>query len=114
MMQYYSNAPRSNKMFMPVPGPYAPGFHQTGSGFFGDVWDGIKRGASAVNDVLKSTKAVSTIAGLIPDGRAQVIGKVAGMAGYGEKKKKKKKGAGKQKGAGKRNVLGRIKKVLLI
>ena len=63
-----------------------------GAGFFGDVWDGIKSGASKVNDLLKSTKAISTIAGLIPDGRAQVAGKVAGQLGYGKKKKQKGRG----------------------
>lgn len=59
-----------------------------GGGFFGDVWDGIKSGASKVNDLLKSTKAISTIAGLIPDGRAQVAGKVASQLGYGKRKRK--------------------------
>lgn len=56
-----------------------------GGGFFGDMWNGIKSVAAPVNDFLKRTKAISTIAGLIPDGRAQMAGKVAGQLGYGKK-----------------------------
>jgi hypothetical protein len=70
-----------------------------GGNWLGDAWDTIKSGASKVNDFLKSTKAVSTIGSLIPDGRAQIIGKIAGQAGYGKKKRKTQKGRGIKFGA---------------
>jgi hypothetical protein len=57
-----------------------------GNGFFSDVWDGIKSVANPVNDFLKSTKAISTIGSLIPDGRAQAAARVAGSLGYGRRR----------------------------
>ena len=40
----------------------------------------------SVNDILKSTHAISTIAPLVP-GVGQTVGRVAGALGYGKKKK---------------------------
>jgi len=53
-----------------------------GEGF----WDTIKSIAGPVNDILKSTHAISTIAPLVP-GVGQTVGRVAGALGYGKKKK---------------------------
>lgn len=55
-----------------------------GNGFFDDIWSGIKSVAGPINDILKDTKAVSTIASLIPDARAQGVARVAGSLGYGK------------------------------
>lgn len=50
-----------------------------GGSFFGNVWNGIKKGAKWVAD----QKLISKGLALIPDGRAQLASKAASMAGLG-------------------------------
>ena len=65
---------------------------QRGTGFFGDLWSGIKNVASKVKP--------STVLSLVPDPRAQSAARVAGAVGLGRKKKRsgKKKTGGARKG----------------
>lgn len=58
---------------------------QTGSGFFDDVWSGIK----SVGSFVKDNKLISTGLGLIGDPRAQAGSRIAGQLGFGKKKKRK-------------------------
>ena len=71
----------------------------TGGSFLGDVWNGVKSVAntavdvgkaiaSPVNDILKSTKAISRFGSMIPVVGNTVSG-VAGMLGYGKRGGKK-------------------------
>jgi hypothetical protein len=65
-----------------------------GAGFFGDLWSGIKSVGSAiaspVNDLLKATKVVSTLAPMIPV-VGSTAGKLAGALGYGRRKRRVKR-----------------------
>jgi len=78
---------------------------QHGEGFFGDLWDGVKK----VGGFLKDSKILSTVGSMIPIPGVQAGAKIAGQLGFGKKKKKKTKtGGAKKVGAGKRkkkNVL---------
>lgn len=56
-----------------------------GSGIFGDIWKGIKKGY----DYVKSNKLVSKGLNLIPDERAKKLAKVAESAGLGRRRKPK-------------------------
>lgn len=62
-----------------------------GAGFFSDLWSGIKSVGSAVagpvNDLLKATKVVSTLAPMIPV-VGSTVGKAAGALGYGRRKRR--------------------------
>ena len=57
-----------------------------GDGFFSDVWKGIKK----VGGFLKDNKVISNVASLIPHAGAQNVGKVAGVLGFGRKRKSSK------------------------
>jgi hypothetical protein len=68
---------------------------QRGDGFFGDMWNGIKKAANFVKD----NKIISKVAGLTGN---PVLSGVTGMVGLGKKKGKAKKsksqgGKGKKK-----------------
>lgn len=52
-----------------------------GSGFWGDLWSGVKKGFN----FLKDNKIVSTVAKLIPHPVAQQVGNVAGQLGMGKR-----------------------------
>ena len=56
-----------------------------GNGFFGDVWDGIKSAAGRINDMLKSTKILSTVAGAIPQTLAGAP--ILSTLGYGKRRR---------------------------
>jgi hypothetical protein len=60
-------------------------------GFWSDVWDGVKSVGQAVagplNDVLKSTKAISRFAPMIPV-IGNTVGSVANSLGYGRRKRR--------------------------
>jgi len=59
---------------------------QDGTGF----WSWLKGAANTVNDGLKSTKLISSVAGLPFFGaRGQVVSAAARQLGYGKKKKRK-------------------------
>ena len=58
---------------------------QNGGGFWGDVWDGIKK----VGGIIKDNKLLSGGLSLIPHPYAQLGAKGAGMLGLGRKRKKK-------------------------
>ena len=55
-----------------------------GRGFFGKLWEGIKKGFKFIKD----KKLVSGIASLIPHPAAQGIAQGAKLVGMGKKKKK--------------------------
>jgi hypothetical protein len=57
-----------------------------GYGFFGDVWDGVKKGFNWVKD----NQVISKVTGIIPDSRARVLSGVLGSVGLGKKKRKKR------------------------
>lgn len=57
-----------------------------GRGFFGDLWSGIKTVAGPVNDILKSTKILSSVASAIPQTRS--FAPVVGALGYGRKRRR--------------------------
>lgn len=67
-----------------------------GAGIFGSIWKGLKKGASAaasaVNEVAKQTKVLSTLAGKVPVVGDALSGAIASK-GYGKKKAKKRGGA---------------------
>ena len=63
--------------------------NQYGEGFWGDVWDGIKSGANAVNNFAKDTKIISTGLGFIPGIGGAVAKTIASQTGYGKKRGKK-------------------------
>ena len=63
--------------------------NQYGEGFWGDVWDGIKSGANAVNKFAKDTKIISTGLGFIPGIGGAVAKTIASQTGYGKKRGKK-------------------------
>ena len=69
-----------------------------GAGWLGDVWSGIKnvagKVAGPVNDLLKSTKVISKFAPSLLPGVGSAIGTVAGLAGYGRKKRVVRKRGG--------------------
>lgn len=58
--------------------------NQDGTGFWGDVWGGIKKGARVAHGLVKSTGAVSK--GLDAIGLAPAA-KMARMVGYGRRRK---------------------------
>jgi hypothetical protein len=76
----------------------------TGRGFFDSLWSGIKSVAGPVNDILKSTKAISTIGSLIPNAGAQTGAKIASQLGYGKKPRGRPKKR-TMRGRGANNVL---------
>jgi hypothetical protein len=53
---------------------------------WGRVWGKVKRFGSKANKFLKKTKAISTVAPLFGK-RGVAIGKVAGLAGYGRRRR---------------------------
>lgn len=57
---------------------------QRGEGFFGDVWKGIKKAGGVGNDILKSTKIISSVAPMFGP-RGVIIGNAAKKLGYGKK-----------------------------
>ena len=58
---------------------------QSGDGFFGDLWNGIK----SVGNFVKDNKLLSTGLSLIPDARAKVAGGVASQLGLGKRRGRK-------------------------
>ena len=58
---------------------------QSGDGFFGDVWNGIK----SVGKFVRDNKLLSRGLALIPDSRAKVAGGIAGQLGLGKHHKRK-------------------------
>ena len=65
--------------------------NQHGEGFFGSLWDGIKKGFNFIKD----KKLVSGIASLIPHPMSQGIAQGARLVGMGKGKKKGGVGVGK-------------------
>ena len=63
-----------------------------GGAWYNDVWDGIKSVAEPVNDMLKSTKILSTVAGAIPQTRAGAP--ILSSLGYGKRKRVIRGGGG--------------------
>ena len=60
-----------------------------GQGFWGDVWGGIKKVGGVINDGLKASKIISTVA----NGTGNpIIGAVAGQLGYGRNNRRGKAG----------------------
>ena len=55
---------------------------------WGKAWGSVKRFGSKANKFLKKTKAISTIAPLFGP-RGKMVGKVAGIAGYGKKSRRR-------------------------
>lgn len=53
---------------------------------WGKVWGSVKRFGKKANKFLKKTKAISTVAPLFGP-RGVAIGKVAGLAGYGRRRR---------------------------
>jgi hypothetical protein len=64
--------------------PKRVGMSMRGEGFFGDVWDGIKKAANWVKD----RKIISGVAKAIPNPISQVVGNVAGAVGLGKRRGK--------------------------
>lgn len=56
---------------------------QRGAGFWGDVWNGIKK----VGGVIKDSKLISKSLAGNPDPRAQTAASIAGSLGFGKKKR---------------------------
>jgi len=67
---------------------------QTGTGFFSSIGNAIGK----VNNLLKSTKAISSLGSLIPLPGAQKVAGVAGALGYGRRRRRRR--PRKQRGAG--------------
>lgn len=99
---------RSSNIVLPMEGGKRRGKKMKGYGFFSDLWDGVKSVgrvvAAPVNDILKSTRAISNLAPMVPF-LGNTVGRVAGSLGYGKRKKGGSKKApaakmsrGKQKG----------------
>ncbi len=61
-----------------------------GSGFFGDVWNGIKKAANWVKD----QKLISKGLNLIPDPRAKAAAGLAGSIGLGRRRRVRRRRAG--------------------
>jgi hypothetical protein len=80
-----------------------------GSGFFGNIWNGIKRAATGAHDFIKNNRLISRGLALIPDARARAAGTAAGALGYGRKRKYRKRHYKKR-----RLVGGRKRKVRLV
>ncbi len=59
-------------------------FKDAESVYGGDFFSSLKKGLSKAHDFVKDNKLVSRIASLIPDGRAQAVGKFASQFGYGK------------------------------
>ena len=74
--------------------PGVPNMH--GDGFFGDAGRWIRNAAIDTGRFLKKTKALSTIASIIPHPAAKAAGAVLSQAGLG-----------KQSGGGKPKLVGR-------
>ena len=64
-------------------------YNAQGRGFFGDVWNGIKKGFKLIKD----NKLISGVAGLVPHPLAQTIATGAKAVGMG-----RTRGKGKKKG----------------
>lgn len=65
-----------------------------GKGIFSKIWRGIKKAGSVINDGLKKTKIISTLAPIIGASRGQpgtgaAIGSVASSAGYGRVRRRR-------------------------
>jgi len=58
---------------------------------------GIKEFLGKINDFLKKTKIISTVANAIPHPFAKGVGTVAGLAGYGKKRRKRRVGRPRKK-----------------
>ena len=56
-----------------------------GGAWYNDLWDGIKSVAGPVNDMLKSTKILSTVAGAIPQTRSGAP--ILSTLGYGKRRR---------------------------
>ena len=68
-----------------------------GEGFFGDVWNGIKKGANWIKDNQVISKGLNALGGVVPGpyGSALRAGSgLAGSIGLGKKRKGKMKGRG--------------------
>ena len=73
---------------------------QRGRGFldaFKKVGKAIGKAAAGVNSLARQTQIVSKVAGLIPHPYAQTAGTVAGLAGYGRRRRPRRR---VQRGAG--------------
>ena len=71
-----------------------------GEGFFGDVWNGIKKGANWVKDNNVISKGLNVIGGVVPGPYGSVLRAGSGLAGSIGLGKKKGKGKGKMAGRG--------------
>ena len=61
-----------------------------GGAWYNDLWDGIKKVAGPVNDMLKRTKILSTVAGAIPQTR--VGAPILSSLGYGKRRRMRGRG----------------------
>ena len=77
-------------------------YDQHGNGFFGDLWDGVKKGVGAIVPFVKDNKLISRGLSMFPNPAAQTGAKVAGMFGLGKKRSGQK---GKGKRVARKNVL---------
>lgn len=55
-----------------------------GAGFFGNLWNGVKKAANWVKD----KKIISRVLNVIPDGRAKAAGAAAGALGLGRRRRR--------------------------
>jgi len=53
------------------------------------LWDAIKSGLSTVNNLLKKTKVISTVANSINHPYAKTIGNFASSLGYGRRRRRR-------------------------
>ena len=67
-----------------------PSIRRRGKGFFGNLWNGIKRAASWV----KSNKIISRVANAIPHPYAKAIGTAAGAVGLGRRRRSTRRRGG--------------------
>lgn len=77
---------------------------QRGTGFFGDLWGGIKKGFNFVKD----NKLVSRGLALIPHPGAQRIGAVAGQLGFGGRRRRMRGGCNSCQRGGAGRIYGGI------
>jgi len=68
-----------------------------GRGFLDSIWSGIKSVAGPINEGLKSTKILSTLAGMAPYAGAKMAAPVISSLGYGKKKRRRRVGCGVRK-----------------
>jgi hypothetical protein len=92
-----------------------------GSGFFGNIWNGIKRAATGAHDFIKNNRLISRGLALIPDARARAAGTAAGALGYGRRRRYRKRrlvGGRKRRarlvGGRKRRYRKRVRRVRVI